>query len=115
MSSLDRDKDKDIPPISPKVGKRTPKNLPPDQVEKFEKFYQAYPKKRAKAEALKAWAKVAPENGLFGKIMSALYDQKLSHDWRKDGGQYVPLPATWLNQGRWEDEIEPKVVGSPSW
>jgi len=103
MSSLDKDKDKDIPPISPKGGKRTPKNLPPDQVEKFEKFYQAYPKKRAKAEALKAWAKVAPENGLFETIMAALETSKQSQEWVRDGGQYVPHPATWINGRRWED------------
>ena len=24
----------------------------------------------------------------------------------KDNGQYIPNPATWLNQGRWEDELE---------
>lgn len=27
--------------------------------------------------------------------------------WQRDGGQYIPHPATWLNQGRWKDEIEP--------
>jgi hypothetical protein len=27
-----------------------------------------------------------------------------SAEWTKDGGQFIPHPATWLNQKRWEDE-----------
>ena len=34
----------------------------------------------------------------------ALEVQKQSQQWRKDGGQYIPMPATWLNGRRWEDE-----------
>ena len=28
----------------------------------------------------------------------------------KDGGQYIPMPSTWLNGKRWEDEA-PKAQG----
>ena len=28
-----------------------------------------------------------------------------SHDWTKDGGQFIPHAATWLNGKRWEDEL----------
>ena len=31
---------------------------------------------------------------------------KKSYNWNKDNGQYIPNPTTWLNQKRWEDEIE---------
>lgn len=28
-----------------------------------------------------------------------------NEQWRKDNGQYIPNPATWLNQGRWDDVL----------
>ena len=31
-----------------------------------------------------------------------------STDWTKDNGQFIPYPTTYLNQRRWEDEIEIK-------
>jgi len=45
-------------------------------------------------------------------MMTALETQKASEKWLKDNGQYIPNPATWLNQRRWEDEpmwIEPET------
>jgi hypothetical protein len=39
------------------------------------------------------------------QIHQSLVAAKSSHDWSKDGGKYIPNPATWLNQGRWDDEI----------
>ena len=30
-----------------------------------------------------------------------------SFDWQKEGGRFVPQPATYLNQRRWEDESVP--------
>lgn len=67
---------------------------------KFDAFWQAYPKKTGKGAARKAWSKVKPDLVI---ALKALEWQKQSDQWRKDGGQYIPNPATWLNQGRWED------------
>ena len=71
----------------------------------FDKFWERYPKKRAKAQAKKAWSKVRLTRGLFAEIIEALEAQKLTPDWQKNEGQYIPLPATWINGQRWEDEI----------
>jgi len=71
----------------------------------FEKFYKAYPKKKGKASAEKAWKKLKPNNELVSVILKAVERMKLSTDWQKDGGEYIPHPATWLNGRRWEDEI----------
>lgn len=46
-------------------------------------------------------------------MAAALERQKRSRDWTKEGGQFVPYPATWLNQRRWEDEDEPPTSGPP--
>lgn len=70
----------------------------------FAAFWAAYPKKAGKADALKAWNKLAPDVVLQEQMGKALEVQKQSQQWRKDGGQYIPMPATWLNGRRWEDE-----------
>jgi hypothetical protein len=74
----------------------------------FEDFWKAYPKKRSKGDASKAWAKLEPANGLYEAIMEKLALLKESHEWRKDSGQYVPYPATWLRAEGWLDEIVKK-------
>lgn len=80
-------------------------NLPDLYTPEFLSFYEAYPKKIAKPSAFKAWRKIAPSNGVVESIMKGLAKWKQSPDWLKDNGQYIPLPAKWLNQRRWEDEI----------
>ena len=70
----------------------------------FERFWKAYPKKRDKLRARKAWEKLAPDMELCRVMAAALEQQKLSNDWRKEGGAYIPNPSTWLNNRRWEDE-----------
>ena len=37
-------------------------------------------------------------------LLEAIEKKKRSQDWLKDGGQFIPYPATWLNAGGWEDE-----------
>ena len=71
----------------------------------FEVFYKSYPKKKARRDAENAWKKLNPDLSLIALIMASLEKQKASQDWKKDGGQYIPLPASWLNGRRWEDEI----------
>ena len=74
----------------------------------FEDFYTLYPKKKARADALKAWeslwkSSVLEESLWKERVRPALVAQMASDDWLKDGGAYVPLPATWLRGRRWED------------
>lgn len=73
----------------------------------FEAFYSEYPKKKARAEAEKAFKKLDPSSDVFEKIIQGVKKAKLTKDWQKDGGQFIPLPATYLNQRRWEDELVP--------
>ncbi len=71
----------------------------------FEQFWLEYPRKIAKQNALKSWNKIAPTPELAQKIIFSVSVQKTTPQWKKDGGQFIPHPATWLNQGRWEDEV----------
>ena len=68
--------------------------------DRFAEFWQAYPRKVAKPAAEKAWRKVAAE---ADAIMAGLRRQAGCEQWAKDGGQFIPHPATWLNGRRWED------------
>lgn len=72
--------------------------------ERFERFWSAYPKKIGKGDARKKFLKLKPNQQLFDQIMSALSAAKKTEQWTKSNGQFVPNPATWLNQSRWEDD-----------
>lgn len=71
----------------------------------FAKFWKLYPRKQDKAKAQKTWAKLKVTDDLFAVIAKGLVAQAASHDWLKEGGKYIPMPTTWLNGKRWEDEI----------
>lgn len=79
----------------------------------FDTFWNAYPKKRSKGDAYKAWRAVAPRRPPMDKLLKAIAVLKASDDWRKDGGQYIPYPSTWLRAWGWEDvpEVELLAVG----
>ena len=91
------------PPIPPPPPRRAKKPAPSGQSKDFEQFWQTYPRKVGKGAALRAW-RSAKLNGTLPAILTALDWQQRSDDWTKDNGRYVPHPATYLNQRRWEDE-----------
>lgn len=70
----------------------------------FDLFWQAYPRKTAKGAARKAWAKLSPDTATVQKMLDALNWQRHQPQWLKDGGQFIPMPATYINQERWDDE-----------
>jgi hypothetical protein len=71
----------------------------------FDTFWKVYPKKVGKRDALRAWQR-AKDKPPIEAIVQKIEECKRSEQWRKDNGQFIPNPATWLNQGRWEDEIQ---------
>lgn len=84
-------------------GKRSPK--PPAGVDPlFDRFWSAYPRHTGKAQALKAWTKLAPDESLLMAMLAALNWQRRQDGWTKDDGKFIPHPTTWLNGRRWEDE-----------
>lgn len=69
----------------------------------FEKFWEAYPKKINKKDAMKAFQKVK-EN--VDVLVKAVNEQKNSQQWTKNGGQFIPYPATWLRGEQWQNKLE---------
>lgn len=83
----------------------TPSSPPSHQSSvEFEVFWKAYPRKEGKGAALKSFIRLKCYNQME-KILPAIERNKKSLQWLKDGGQFIPHPTTWLNQGRWDDEI----------
>ena len=74
--------------------------------DKFSMFWNEYPKKLSKESARKAFFKINLDDVLFSNILNALQKHKKLDSWKKDKGQFIPYPATWINQKRWQDEIE---------
>jgi hypothetical protein len=91
-----------IPPHTPHRGA--------DYGEDFLAFWAAYPKKVGKDAAHASWKKRAGDRPSIVEIIAAISKQRVTDQWQKDGGQYVPNPATWINQGRWADEIQPTAA-----
>jgi hypothetical protein len=73
---------------------------------RFDEFWAAYPKKVGKKAAWAAWKKVKPDAELFDKIMTAIGKARVTEQWTRENGRFIPNPTTWLNQGRWDDEYE---------
>ena len=69
----------------------------------FASFWSAYPKKTAKPNALKAYRSSKMKTGEIDSILTDIETRKQSDDWTKENGKYIPNPATYLNQRRWED------------
>jgi len=72
----------------------------------FEKFWNQYPRKVKKGDARKAWFQVKSLRPPLQAILKALVVQSASESWRRDGGSYIPYPATWLRAEQWNDATE---------
>ena len=80
----------------------------------FDEFWKLYPKKIGKVAAEKAWKKIKEPGKTLKLIKAALEWQCKQPDWIKEGRQYMPGPAPYLNGGRWEDEPVLSTPDRPS-
>ena len=71
----------------------------------FNIFYDLYPVHKGRGAAIKAWDKLKPSLELCKVMEAAIKSAKDSPEWMKEGGKFIPHPASWLNGRRWEDEI----------
>jgi hypothetical protein len=71
----------------------------------FARFWAAYPKRKSKGAAEKAFKAIKPSEQVLEEILQAITRATTSFEWLKDGGQFIPHPATWLRARGWEDEI----------
>lgn len=79
------------------------KTLEPDG--SFDIFWNLYPRKTAKENARKSWSKIPQTDRPI--LMIALEKQIQAGHLNLNEKEFIPHPATWLNQKRWEEEIIP--------
>jgi len=77
----------------------------------FDDFWRAYPRKVGKPAARTAWGRL--KNADDEPLMAGIERWKQTEQWQKEGGKFIPYPATFLNQRRWEDE-PPNADPNPS-
>ena len=72
----------------------------------FEKFWTVYPKKTGKGAAFTSWKK----NGHppLDQVIAIIQLASRSPKWLEQNGRFIPNPATWLNQKRWDDDYGPQ-------
>lgn len=80
------------------------KNAKTDLEIGFCKFWDAFPstRKRAKPACWKKWKKIHPDSALVEKMLQTIEAFKKTDEWKRG---FAPMPLTWLNQGRWEDDV----------
>ena len=106
-------REKEIEKGQEKERENAPAHEEPQGPDGFDRFWELYPRKEGKKAARKAWDKIRPGIELQTQIRNALRQQKTSDQWTRDGGQYIPHPATWLNGERWKDETVLPARASP--
>lgn len=82
----------------------------------FEKFWEAYPNKRSKGQAERAWHKLAPDAALVATMLDSLAAQNAEREYLRKNRQFVPAwkhPATWLNGACWNDEVHVDPLAPP--
>ena len=82
-----------------------------DTLSGFDAFWKAYPNKKAKQNAIKAWKKLKPNDDLQQVILSDIR-RRMGGEWKDEAYQFIPHPATYLNGARWEDE-QPEQAPEP--
>lgn len=98
---------------------RQTKNTSPATQDEFDQWYSKYPKKEAKESAKKAFDK-ARKKASLDELITGLESYVRSIQ-GKDR-QFIALPATWLNAGRWMDEtasesgdLDPDAILGPDY
>lgn len=99
----------------------TPLELDAECEATFISFWTNYPgRRRVDKEKCRKWWSVhvcrAKDRHMFAaSIHRGLARWKESPDWVKDGGEFVPMPYTWLNNKRWETPPEPVANKTGEW
>lgn len=78
----------------------------------FLEFKDAWPKGHwgKPNDAAKAWMQTESVRPPLPELLAGLAHCKASEQWGRDGGQYIPLPSTWLRDMGWESQLKPAQV-----
>ena len=99
-----------LSPLIPQGGKESDGN---DRG--FNAFWDAYPKQVGQSAAEQEWRKI-PKGVPLPDIIAGLEQAKKNPEWIREGGRYIPNPAKWIRERRWNDkppEVNP-AAGTPA-
>jgi hypothetical protein len=79
------------------------------QDEKFNAFWELYPKKAGKEDAIRVWDNLAPSWDVVEQIIKSLLKQRKTEAWIKEK-RSIPNASTWLKEKKWAGEgvVPPK-------
>lgn len=90
-----------------------PPEKKPQTKSDFERFWEVYPRKIGKQAASVAFGAMMnrPKPPTIEQVVASVEAHKATWNWKKEGGQFIPHPQTYLNQDRWKDDLtnEPKA------
>lgn len=69
----------------------------------FDRFWQAYPRKEGKPDALRTFEKLITDKEIFECVMNEFNRQYREKDWKNTAKKYIPMAQTWLNRRDWEE------------
>lgn len=82
----------------------------------FDGFWRLYPRKTGKGSARRAWDRVTrpPRNSVVPVPPAAIIEAvaRVLPTWVHQEVRFIPYPATWLNQERWDDVPDATVERS---
>ena len=77
----------------------------------FESFWEIYPKHQDKKKAKQKFLKLCTNEKEYKAIMDGL--RNVLPVWAKKDTKYIPMPTTWLNGERWNDEVDMSLYELP--
>ncbi len=80
----------------------------------FGEFFSEYPRKVGHGQARQEWVKLSPDDALCKRIVSAVRAWARSPEWARNDGQFIPKPARWLREQRWEDVPGVSLTPTPA-
>jgi len=77
----------------------------------FQDFYSLYPRKMGRKEAERSWNRLTPAQQ--AECLEAMPNYIKYWKIKQTQKDYIPYPATFLNQERWTDEIDLEPTKKP--
>lgn len=72
----------------------------------FLEFWAVYPKKVGKGDAYRKWKATVKSEKTKEQVIHSVETHKRSDRWLEEGGKYIPNPATFLHQRRFDDDVK---------
>lgn len=93
--------DNSTPPAKPKRGRS---NVPDQYPHDFEEFWKVYPRREGKADACRAWQRLTLQQKRKAYVALKSQLTVLKTRMSDPHGNFCPHPATWINDGRFDDD-----------